>query len=90
MIEVGEIGMVPMAGTGRQTKGKTAEEVVQEIGRLGRTETGKPLRVRASQSLVLRKRSLWEVWIINSLTKTSSATFRSGARLRKPKSFATH
>ena len=52
VIEVGAIGMVPAAGTDRQTKGKTAAGVDQEIGRLVLTETANLLRARASRSVV--------------------------------------
>ncbi len=51
-IEVGAIGMVPAAGTDRQTKGKTAAGVDQEIGRLVVTEMVNLLRARASRSVV--------------------------------------
>jgi hypothetical protein len=51
-IEVGAIGMVPAAGTDRQTKGKTAAGVDQEIGRLVVTETVNLLRARASRPVV--------------------------------------
>ena len=51
-IEVGAIGMVPAAGTDRQTKGKTAAGVDQEIGRLVVTEKVNLLRARASRSVV--------------------------------------
>lgn len=64
-IEVDAIGKGLVGGTDSKTKVKNAEEVDQEIGRLGRTEMVRLLRARASQSGVLRKRSLWEVWIIS-------------------------
>ena len=51
-IEVGAIGMVPAAGTDRQTKGKTTAEVDQEIDRLVVTDLVNLLRARASRSVV--------------------------------------